>query len=126
MSSSWSRFIGLIVMSFAVIGLSVGSSHAAQLTWKVKSNHPNKVSVVFYSQTYDHAWPGGSKVYVISDYKTHTYRLNCRRGEKICYGAWVRGNSTTYWGVGQYNQHGCRGCCYTCGGGTTKVQVLNP
>lgn len=98
---------------------------AESLTFRIRSNHPNIVQVEFYSQNYNRAWPGGSQAYEISDYDVHSYRLNCRSGEKICFGAWVKGSSD-YWGVGPNDEHGCSSCCYTCNGGTTPIENLNP
>jgi hypothetical protein len=95
------------------------------LTFRMKSNHRNKVQVEFYSQNRNHAWPGGNKAYNIDDYEVHSFRLTCNRGEKICYGAWVTGNSSRYWGVGINNRQRCSNCCYTCNGGTASIE-LNP
>ena len=54
------------------------------------------------------------------------YKISCIKGEKVCYGAWLQGNSSRYWGVGKGNQQKCADCCYTCGGNTvTKVHNLN-
>lgn len=121
-------FKGLLLAVFAasIFAGSVETSSADSLTWQIRSEHPNAVAVEFYSQNRNHVWPGGGKVYVIKDWDTHTYRLSCHSGEKICYGAWVRGRKSTYWGVGNNNRNRCSRCCYTCGGGTTRVQVLNP
>ena len=98
---------------------------AQNVTFHIKSNHPNKVQVEFYSQSRNHAWPGGSKAYNLDDYATHSYRLNCNTGEKICYGAWLSGNQNKYWGVGMNNRRGCTGCCTTCNGGSISF-TLNP
>ena len=97
---------------------------AQQLTWEVQSMYPNKVQIEFYSQDRRHAWPGGNRAYNLNDYETHTYRLNCIAGEKICYGAWVTGNSSRYWGVGMNNRHGCKGCCYTCDDNVAEVRLV--
>lgn len=95
------------------------------LTFNMKSNHRHKVQVEFYSQNRSHAWPGGNRAYNLDDYDTHTFRLNCRSGERICYGAWVSGNQSKYWGVGLNNRQRCTSCCAQCNGGTVSY-VLNP
>jgi hypothetical protein len=110
----------------AVLALFLALPAAADsLFWEVRSEHPNVVSLEFYSQDRNYSWPGGGEVYILDDYDTHSYNLECRSGEKICLGAWVRGHSDEYWGVGRDDREGCTGCCYTCGGGDTGVQVLN-
>ena len=99
---------------------------AEGLTFKVRSYHKSQVDIAFYSQQRNHSWPGGDKVWVIKDYEVHSYSLNCRDGEKICYGAWVRGSSRSYWGAGRCGRQACQSCCFTCNGGETPVMNLNP
>ncbi len=72
-----------------------------------------RLGIEFTSQTRrNHAWPGGNQQYNLAG--TETYALNCRVGEKICFGAW-RDHQTIYWGAGRGNE-GCASCCITCGG----------
>jgi hypothetical protein len=96
------------------------------LTWEFKSMHPNIVQLEFYSQNRNAAWPGGDRAYEIRDWQWHTYRITCRTGEKICYGAWVAGDETTYWGVGLNDRHGCQGCCRTCATAHAGRITLDP
>jgi hypothetical protein len=100
------------------------TAKAESLTSLIQSDHPNIVSVEFYAQGSNHAWPGGDSVYIIDDNQVHSYPLSCNSGETICYGAWVKGNASTYWGTGQGGKQGCDDCCYTCSGGETPVRVL--
>ncbi len=97
------------------------------LVWHVKSNYKYRVQISFYSQTYrNREWPGNGQAWGLNDYDTHEYNLQCRTNEKICFGAWVTGDSSIYWGVGADNKHSCKACCYVCGAGETREQVLNP
>ena len=100
-------------------------SSAGTLEWDVKSNHPNRVQIAFYSRSYKREWPGHGKVWGLNDYGTHTYRLECTTGEKVCFGAWLTGSGKTYWGVGFKGKNGCEHCCYTCDENPRR-QVLNP
>lgn len=118
------RFLNILAALAAVVTLAIPAA-ADSLYWEVRSDHPNVVSLEFYSQDRDRAWPGGDEVYIIDDYETHSFNLECRSGEKICLGAWLRGRSDVYWGVGFNDSEGCRGCCYICGEGDTGLQVLN-
>ncbi len=95
------------------------------MTWSVKSNYKYKVQVAFYSQTRSYEWPGSGDAYNLNDSETHQYPITCNDGEKICYGGWVTGNDKKYWGVGYNNAHGCKNCCFICGGGPIPRQVLN-
>ncbi len=98
---------------------------AETMLWKVKSNYKYKVQLAFYSQTRNHEWPGGGDAYNVNDYDTHEFNISCNDGEKICLGGWVTGNAKKYWGVGYNNRHGCKKCCYICGGGPLPRQVLD-
>lgn len=100
-----------------------GPVAAETLTFRVQSKHPNIVDVEFYSRTRNVAWPGDNKVYSIKDDDKHSYKLSCSPGERICYGAWVRGGPTVFWGAGQGGKQGCRNCCYTCDGGVAEVTL---
>ncbi len=111
--------VGLAIALAPTVALS------ENLTFRIKSEHENVVSLEFYSQSRNHVWPGNSKVYILDDYGTHTYNLSCRSGEKVCYGAWVRNRTSTYWGVGYNDRHGCESCCWICDGGRTPVVTLS-
>lgn len=86
---------GILLTSTLALPTIAGAQDSA-VTFRMKSNHPNKVQVEFYSQNRNHAWPGGSKAYNLSDYEVHIFKLTCRSGEKICYGAWLSGNQNRY------------------------------
>ena len=89
----------------------------SELTFKIESDFPRIIHLKFYSKDRNVVWPGSNRVYVIDDYDLHSYRLSCNGLEKICYGAWEKGNTSTYWGVGRSGTEGCRSCCYICGTG---------
>jgi hypothetical protein len=95
------------------------------ITFKIQSNYRYIVQLEFYSQSRKVAWPGGSKAYNIKDADVHDFTLNCRPGEKICYGAWVSGNQRLYWGAGMHGRQACTKCCYVCDGQETPVITLN-
>jgi len=98
-----------LVLLAAVLVVSVFVSGAAEvqaqgsnaITFRVKSLHPNIVDLEFYSQSRrGHVWPGGGQVYTLRDSQSHHHDLACNAGEKVCYGAWVRGG-----GSEQFVQH---------------------
>jgi hypothetical protein len=96
------------------------------LTWLIRSNFPYSVDVAFYSSTRRGlSWPGNNQVWTITNSDTQNYKLTCLAGERICYGAWPRGDPSRYWGVGSGGQQGCSNCCYTCNGGETNTIQLN-
>jgi hypothetical protein len=99
-------------------------SYADTITFQMRSNAEYSVALEFTSQDRDHQWPGNDKAYKIDDFEIHRYKLKCVTGEQICYGAWVEGDDTQYWGVGMNNSQRCSDCCYVCNGGS-KVQLIN-
>ena len=118
-------FLFVLVSALGVVPASTAS--AETFSFQIQSNHPNIVDVELYSTSRrGHVWPGNGNVYVFNDYDVKSIRISCIRGEQICYGAWVRNQSNTYWGVGYKNRNSCRNCCYVCNGGSTRVIVLNP
>jgi hypothetical protein len=120
---------GAILLALTTIYLSITTlpASAETLLWRFESHHANIVDVELYSDTRrGHVWPGKNKIYVLDDYSVKTISISCQRGERVCYGAWVRNRSNLYWGVGYKNRNRCSSCCYTCNGGQTKVIVLNP
>ena len=116
--------VRLLLATLSILVLTA-AARAESLTFQIRSNHENVVSLEFYSQDRNAAWPGNGKVYILDDYDVNSYALSCRAGEDICYGAWVRNDSSTYWGVGYNNEQYCESCCWTCDGGTTSVINLN-
>ena len=119
--------IGLLVASFFIAISLLAPTHAAadEQIVSVKSNAEYKVHLKFFSQDYNRTWPGpdSSTVWVLADYARHTYNLSCRTGEKICYGAWVAGDRSEYWGVGASNRNSCTSCCFTCGNGDVSYTL---
>ena len=118
---------GSVLLALATLATAIATSVVAEaesLTFHMRSTYPYAVSVEFYAQGRSHVWPGKGKVYVIRDDDDHTYTLSCRSGEKICYGAWVRGRTHSYWGSGYGGTEACKGCCHSCDGGETPMITL--
>ena len=116
------RFFKLPIAWAVLAGLlfSASAASAADVTFVMKNNHPNAVEVELYSQDRNHVWPGNGEIYLLDDGETKTMALSCQNGEKICYGAWISGDKSTYWGTGPDNGETCTDCCYTCTGGNTE------
>lgn len=107
------------------IGL-VAIAKADDVTFVMRNSHPNAVELELYSQDRKHVWPGDGEVYYLDDGETKEISLSCQSGESICYGAWISGDDSTYWGVGPSNRQQCQDCCYTCEGGETEEINLVP
>lgn len=115
---------GICAIALALL-FGIHGAAAENFTFRIKSNYKYKVQIEFYSQARDSAWPGDGMAYELNDSQVHDYSLRCQSGERICYGAWVTGNSREYWGAGLHARQGCSSCCYTCDGGETAVITLN-
>jgi len=120
------RFIpllALIVMSFLLADIRAASADG--MTWNVRNEHPNAIALEFYSEDGTAAWPGDGEVFLLEDENDHAFPLQCEAGETICYGAWVRGDATRYWGTGKGAEQSCEQCCYVCDGGETPLIVIS-
>ncbi len=84
------------------------------------------VHLVFYSVDRNAAWPGDDETVVLDNRAARSFAIQCNRGERICFGAWVRGRGKRHWGVGRHAKYGCELCSYTCEGGEARVEVLEP
>jgi hypothetical protein len=103
----------------------VGAAMADTMVWKFRSHHSNIVDVQLYASARNNVWPGNGRVWSLKDYNVHNVQISCVRGEKVCYGAWVRGTESSYWGGGRNNQRNCTSCCYICGNIQTPIINLN-
>jgi len=120
-----SRGVGLAV--FGAMMLVSYAAYAQNFTFYMTKQYSGTISVTFYSETRNHEWPGGDQVFVMHNNQRYSFPLSCQNGEKICYGAWIRGNPDKYWGVGQHKRFGCSNCCYVCDGGYTRtINLLYP
>jgi hypothetical protein len=90
------------------------TAKAADMGWPMVNSTQFKVVFQFFSRTRNHVWPGGGQVWYAWPGQRYTPVLRCMDGEYICYGAWVEGNTSIYWGVGPNGTYGCPSCCYTC------------
>jgi L-rhamnose mutarotase len=117
----------LIVLTLATMFLTPGCSiaQAQSLTWKFQNFDNKAVDIQFYADDRKQVWPDHRAAYSIEDRGMHHYTLSCTAGEKVCYGAWERGNASAFWGKGNNDKQRCSDCCYTCNGGTTPTHKLN-
>ena len=114
--------LGLIVaQALAALAPAYGET----MIWKFRSYHPNIVDVQLYASVRNNVWPGNGRVWSLDDSEVHSMRINCVAGEKVCYGAWVRGTESGYWGGGRNNRQRCSNCCYVCDNMETPVINLN-
>lgn len=115
----------LLALGVAVMAaMPTVAAQSAEINFEITNDYNRDIQIEYYSQNRRHAWPGGSKAYNIERGDTANHKLSCRAGEKICYGAWVKGNARTYWGVGLNGKYQCDSCCWVCGEGNAR-RTLN-
>ena len=113
-------------VALALCVVATSAARATDETFTIRNEHPNAMRVELYSQDRDHVWPGNNQDFYLDDGETKELPVACNEGESICYGAWVDGDESTYWGVGPGNKERCDDCCYTCDGGQTEEIDLVP
>lgn len=107
-------------MAFCIWLAACGPAFAADMIFQMRNSHPNAVEVELYSQDRTYVWPGHGQVYLLDDGETRRIPVSCDEGERICYGAWLSGDTSIYWGTGPDNRKECNDCCYTCSGDSTE------
>jgi hypothetical protein len=113
-------------MAIAPLGASFSPALGDEVSFIMRNEHPNAIELELYGQSRDHIWPGNDEVYLLDDGETKEISLSCESGESICYGAWISGDQSTFWGVGPGNKDTCTNCCYVCTGGETEEIRLVP
>jgi hypothetical protein len=120
MSKSLSLFFSLFVFA----ALSADAARAGELTWRFTNESPYRAQIDFKAEHGNRWWPGRNRAFTLNDGDQHTFSLNCRAGEKICYGAWTAPHSQYYWGAGPRHDKRCRACCAVCGEGDAQPVTL--
>lgn len=119
----WIRGAFLALGLALTAGLPTAAQAQSNLVFEIANESRRDVQIEFRSQDRDHYWPAPNKAYDIARGGVERYNLQCRRDEKICYGAWVKGNAKTYWGRGFDGKQSCDACCAYCGDGTVKKRL---
>jgi hypothetical protein len=128
--------LGSLAAAFAATAAPAGSetaSPAQQLapgtpvdfTWRFRNNTRGSVQLKMYARDRRNWWPGATTNWRLDSVGPYAFKISCRYGEKVCYGAWQVGNTDRYWGTGFQDRHGCESCCYPCRQGQTTLFNLN-
>ena len=98
-----------------------------QLRWNLRNRSGKPIQLQYYSRARNWVWPGNGWVYNLpANGRVYYSVITCKRGEKVCYGAWVAGNTNYYWGVGYGGKQGCTACCMICNGTQSPIISLLP
>ena len=91
----------------------------------VMTNNTGRYIQYEFTDDNDHdvAWPGNNKAYELLPHQRKDSELNCFQGQKICYGAWIRGDFDKYWGAGNNDSQHCNNCCFICRGDAVRYNL---
>ena len=120
------KFFWAIVTMLPVvfIGVSAQARYGDTTQTVVMNNSTGRyIQFEFTDDGNRHVWPGEDKAYSLPPGDSNDVSLNCYSGQKICYGAWVRGDDDRYWGVGNNNSHDCDDCCFRCVGDSERYNL---
>jgi hypothetical protein len=112
------RYLTLIVVILGAMFTADPPRAQAQgvVTFKFTNSARYTIYIRMFSQNRAWSWPGGDRAFVLDDRLEHSFLLECRVGEKICYGGSYRtGDGDGFWGVGVSGKRGCTSCCLRCG-----------
>jgi hypothetical protein len=103
------------------------AAEAASFDWRWTNRSGKLVHVQIYANGRNNIWPATEQHWIVpSDRKFYTNRISCKRGEKICYGAWIADQPDLYWGVGKGGQQNCSNCCFVCDGQQSSMLSFDP
>lgn len=91
------------------------------MTFFMKNSITRGVALELSSRDRDQLWPGGDKVYFLEAGERKSVPIECRAGETLCYGAWVVGDTQSFWGIGPDRDRSCSDCCHVCTAKTTRT-----
>lgn len=72
------------------------------------------VAVELYGERRGRVWPGNGQVYLIEKEMRKSLPVECRAGERICYGGWRLGDDRVTFGAGPDKAFACTDCCFIC------------
>jgi hypothetical protein len=114
--------LSLAAAVLALAAPAIAPAFAADMNFYMKNQQDRGVAVVLFGQDRDVEWPGGDKAYFLDGREKKSVPVTCEAGERICYGAWINGDDTRFFGVGPDNdQPPCEYCCVICVAKSTKV-----
>ncbi len=108
-----SVFAVLLVVAAAVLA-SAPHANAEVLSFRFTNRVSTPVWVKLFSNDRLKDWPDDGRLFILSDRSPRKYSVDCELGERICYGAWIEGDFSRFWGAGHEGKHDCDDCCEIC------------
>ncbi|MEZ5810443.1 MAG: hypothetical protein R3D45_03425 [Rhizobiaceae bacterium] len=101
-------------------------AQAGEMRFRFTSHAPSPVLVRLFSGDRLQSWPDDGGLFILADRSPRKFSVSCKTGERICYGAWIEGDITRFWGAGDEGRHDCDDCCHICepAGKSPRHQVI--
>lgn len=103
----------LAFLSALLVALSQ-SATADTMRYFMNNASSRAVVVELSSSETGQRWPGDGKVFLLEKGERKMVPVECTAGERLCYGAWARGDDGVSWGIGPDGDRICTDCCVTC------------
>ncbi|MEX0347614.1 MAG: hypothetical protein AB3N20_22010 [Rhizobiaceae bacterium] len=89
-------------------------AQAAEISFRFTNHLSSPVWVKLFSSDRLKDWPDDGRLFILADSSPRNFSVGCELGERICYGAWIEGDITHYWGSGNEGKFDCDNCCTIC------------
>ncbi len=109
------RYLGgaFIAALWALFGF-VSVAGSEELSFRFTNKAATPVWVKLFSSDRLKDWPDDGRLFILADSSPRKFSVGCEPGERICYGAWIEGDITRYWGSGNEGKFDCDNCCRIC------------
>lgn len=103
------------ILAVAMIcAVAVPSAQADELSFRFTNQVSAPVLVKLFSSDRLKEWPDDGSLFILADRSPRKFSIGCELGERICYGAWIEGDFSRYWGAGHEGKRECDNCCEIC------------
>lgn len=99
-------------------------SRTDTMSWDIKNTCSGQVDLQLFDETGGGVWPARDRVYRLDAGERWLQRIECNTNSRICFGAALRSNYNSYWGVSLSNDQTCTNCCKVCNGGNPDAISL--
>lgn len=108
------HMLGFALILCALWAMPAHGGDQSEITFRFTNQAASPVLVRLYSADRDLTWPRDGQLFILADRAPRKFAVGCELGEQICYGAWVEGDFTRFWGAGHEGKAVCDDCCRIC------------
>lgn len=107
------QFVAVFGLIAGMMLVSLGA-RAEEITFRFVSQVSSPVWVKLFSDEGQKSWPEDGRLFILADSSPQKFTVPCEPGERVCYGAWIEGDFSRYWGAGHEGKKNCDDCCRIC------------